>query len=321
MRKPPKMKGPKRLWSLETNMLSSAKAPFDPEIVATWRYDVGNAMAAVAVSVSRLIWREIQFHFATREARRNSSTQDFRRHRKMCVRKCWSWWILLGFWSLSWSQRASNCRNEFIRLCHSQRQKRGHLPVMQSSLAWIFLDTPVQGFNEFFCSSQSSEYNLRNWTMRIVLLWLLFWHLQHTMGEFGSHGDQVQCSRPTMGSMASGPMWRSNWPRSIARLSAKGRRSSGAVSIVSNKLEFLQLYVTRMWMCFRCQGLAIWRFQSSFKTENCFGRKLKPVVFHIWRKFSVFLETFRPTSFMSMLLGEIGSWMYSVFFTKNDTLV
>jgi hypothetical protein len=24
---------------------------------------------------------------------------------------------------------------------------------------------------------------------------------------------------------------------------------------------------------------------------------------------------------MSMLLGEIGSWMYSVFFTKNDTLV
>lgn len=172
-----------------------------------------------------------------------------------------------------------------------------------------------------FCSSQSSEYNLRNWTRRIVLLWLLFWHLQHTMGEFGSHGDQVQCSRPTMGSMASGPMWRSNWPRSIARLSAKGRRSSGAVSIVSNKLEILQLYVTRMWMCFRCQGLAIWRFQSSFKTENCFGRKLKPVVFHNGRKFSVFLETFRPTSFMSMLLGEIGSWMYSVFFTKNDTLV
>lgn len=73
---------------------------------------------------------------------------------------------------------------------------------------------------------------------------------QHTLGEFGSDGDQVQCSRPTMGSMASGPMWRSNWPRSIARLSAKGREGTkefrSSQHSQHSQLEFLQLYVTRM---------------------------------------------------------------------------
>ena len=136
-----------------------------------------SVMAAVAVSVSRLSWREIRFHFATMGSSKKlfdpgfSPSENGAQMLKLVN--------LVGFLISQLISKSIKLPKRIRSFLPFSAPKKG-APACHAE----FLGLNISGYSceriqWVFSSSQSSEYNLRNWTRRILLLWLLFWHL-HT---------------------------------------------------------------------------------------------------------------------------------------------